>query len=93
MAEQLDLADAPPAVTPATSAWKWARATWPGRKIIRVIDLLHEKQAFVVIENEVGWLVDGSTHFLNPPSGLGPVDEDLIVAEYDAAWRDWRAAA
>lgn len=86
MAEQLDLTEAPVAAPAAPSAWKWARAKWPGSIVIRVIDLLEEKQEFAVLEAETGFLVDGSTHFLNTASGLGPAEEDAIVAEYDRRW-------
>jgi hypothetical protein len=87
MADQLDLAEAPAAAPRAPSAWKWARAKWPGRIIIRIIDLLEEQQEFAVLEFEAGFLVDGATHFLNTPSGLGPNEEDAIVAEYDRRWQ------
>ena len=94
MAEQLTLADAPAAPPRAPSAWTWAREHYAGRKIARVIDLRHKQQAFVVINEESGYLVDGSTHFLHTPAaGLTPDEETAALAEYDAAWHDWKPAA
>ena len=84
MAEQLALR---PYTPRAESAWHWARAQYAGRLVVRVIDLRTEKQAFVVIEREVGLLVDGSTHFLGAPTwSLSIGEEERLIAEYDAAW-------
>lgn len=94
MAEQLALADATLSAQPAPSAWKWAREKWPGRKIVRVIDLRQKQQAFVLIAEDSGFLSDGATHFLHTPATeMSPAQHAAIIAEYDIAWRDWRPAA
>ena len=92
LAEQLGLEDAaagaPPA-SPVPSAWDWARAKWPGKPVIRVINMASAKQAFAVLEAEVGFLVDGSTHFINTPAGgLSTAQHDVLVAAYDEAWHE-----
>ena len=86
MSGQLALEEGAP---PAPSAWEWARAKWPGKVVIRVINIPTRKQAFAALEAEAGFLVDGSTHYIGAPAGsLSPNDEAELVAECDRNWQD-----
>jgi len=71
----------------APSAWEWARAKYPDAIVVRIINVETRKQAFVKLEEETGFMLDGSTHYIGvPPGGLSVDDEAALVAECD---RDW----
>lgn len=90
MSAQLELAEAP---VQAPSAWDWARIAYPGKLVVRIIDLRQKRQAFAVVEAENGFLVDGSTHFLHTfGTPLTPQQEDAITAEYDRLWHEHEEA-
>ncbi len=83
MAEQLDLADAPPATTPAPDPWPAVRAEHPGKPLARRIYVSALEQEWIELEGELASIHDGSTMIVHIP----PLDHTSTPAE-DAATID-----
>ena len=90
MADLLDAVplDAPPALDP----WAEERKARPDRPLLRVIDLVKDRQQFHELAGDTDQILDGATIIVRQPGApeLSELERDAIVREYDDVWRAQR---
>lgn len=94
MVEQLDLADAPPAATPASDPWPAARAAHPGKSLARRIFVDSLQQEWIELDGELASFHDGATMIVHTPPldhVSTPAEDAATIEQFNRLWHERRA--